>query len=369
MAIQNALTIVQNLCKVRGLPSPTVLLTATDPGTIQMVQLLNEEVAELVQRYEWQQTCYQFSFLTVAQQIQGYIDGNVVAGSSTAGYQEVTFSAPTIGNSPTGLANSATAYTATVVIDGVTKNVSVVGSAAQTFTTLLAEINTDLSGAGTASLSSTVALRITSASTGPNSVVAITDTGANHLFASLTNFSAISTAVAGTAPFIAAAAGFWKITNDTLWDTNRHLPLFGPRRMQDIAMLLAIPITGPFLQYNIWQNQLNIIPTPAAGDTIIGFYQSLNGWTAADNSNTYQFITNDTDVPLLDNQTIYMGLKWRWLEAKGLAYGEEKANYELRVMDMIATNRPRLRKNLSGSAGGFFDPVVIMPAGNWPAQT
>jgi hypothetical protein len=48
---------------------------------------------------------------------------------------------------PTGLANDATAYTATVVSNDGTSNVSVVGSAAQTFGTLITEINADLAAA------------------------------------------------------------------------------------------------------------------------------------------------------------------------------------------------------------------------------
>ena len=62
----------------------------------------------------------------------------------TAGYQTATFSVAKAGGDSTGLANDATTYTTTITVDGVAKSISVVGSAAQTFTDLLAEINTDL---------------------------------------------------------------------------------------------------------------------------------------------------------------------------------------------------------------------------------
>ncbi len=172
-----------------------------------------------------------------------------------------------------------------------------------------------------------------------------------------------------TSPIIASSSGFLSIVNDTLWDTTRLLPLFGPRKMSDFAMMLAIPVTGPFLQYQIINNQMNILPVPTAGDTIIGYFNSRNGWTTSTGASTSEFIQNDSDVPLLDSTTVSLGLKWRWLAAKKLAYGEEKAGYELRVMDMIARDRPRAVKNLGGVVSGYFDPVVVIPAGSWPVQT
>jgi hypothetical protein len=191
---------------------------------------------------------------------------------------------------------------------------------------------------------------------------------AHPLFGTLTAFSTIGVGTPGTSGIIPTGSGFLKIINDTLWDSNRHLPLFGPRKMQDIAMLLAIPVTGPFLQYNIWANELNILPVPAAGDIIIGFYLSRNGWTTSTGSSTSEFIANDTDVPVLDSDVTFLGLTWRWLKTKGLTYQDEKQEYELAVMDLQARDRPRTKKVLSGASAGYFDPMVIMPAGSWPVQ-
>ncbi len=129
-----------------------------------------------------------------ANDVQGEVAG---INTQTAGYQIVNVGGAVSGGDATGLANDTTAYTATVVIDGVSKAVSVVGSAAQTITNLISEINTDIGAAGTASLTAGN-IKITSATTGLTSSVAITDSGSNHLFATLTAFVAILTAVAGT---------------------------------------------------------------------------------------------------------------------------------------------------------------------------
>lgn len=115
--------------------------------------------------------------------------------AATAGYQNILFSSTT-GASATGLANDATTYTATITIDSVAIPVSVVGSAAQTFTTLIAEIQTDIGAAGTITNFGPGVLRVTSASTGTSSTVAIVD---GTLFAAVTGFQSIPAAVAGVA--------------------------------------------------------------------------------------------------------------------------------------------------------------------------
>lgn len=103
---------------------------------------------------------------------------------STAGFAVLDFGVlPKGGNTPTGLANDATAYTASIDVDapGGAVSVSVTGSAAQTFTALVTELNTDLGGAATAALVGGTIV-ITSATTGLASAVVVTDT---DLFASV----------------------------------------------------------------------------------------------------------------------------------------------------------------------------------------
>ncbi len=113
----------------------------------------------------------------------------------TAGYQAWGFSSAKTGASASGLANDATAYTASIVVDGVAKAISIVGSAAQTLANVITQINTDLGAAATAALVDG-AIRVTSATTGAASSVVITDT---DLFGSLTDSNASAEdAVAGT---------------------------------------------------------------------------------------------------------------------------------------------------------------------------
>jgi len=111
---------------------------------------------------------------------------NTLLLRASAGYAHIKFGPNFPGGSstPTGLANDATVYTATVRIDGTNRAVSIVGSAAQTFTTLMTELNTDLSTWSTVVLDGDT-IKITSLTTGATSAVFVSDSGANFLFASL----------------------------------------------------------------------------------------------------------------------------------------------------------------------------------------
>lgn len=85
-------------------------------------------------------------------------------------------------------------YTATVTVDGVAKPVSVQGSAALTFTTLLSEINADLGVAATAALVGGNIV-ITSATTGLASSVVVTDVDLFRLVAGFTGITSQAGAV------------------------------------------------------------------------------------------------------------------------------------------------------------------------------
>jgi hypothetical protein len=106
-----------------------------------------------------------------------------------AGSQAWGFTTTKNGSSNTGLENDTTKYGAIVVIDGVAKEVVVVGSACQTIANLITKINANLGSAATAALVDNT-IKITSATSGASSSVRITDgnDSANQpLFASLTD--------------------------------------------------------------------------------------------------------------------------------------------------------------------------------------
>ncbi|KKM85863.1 hypothetical protein LCGC14_1284750, partial [marine sediment metagenome] len=159
------------------------------------------------------------------------ITSNTVGSSSSILITDITSGTP--GTAPLlanlsafqGL-NTATAgtnaltYTATVTIDGTPNALAVGGDIATTFTLLLVEINTQLTGA-TATIDAGN-IKIESDSTGALSTILVVDTGTLLLFSSTTGFGTINTAVAGT-------------------DSDSTLPIFGNG--------FAQPSTGSYLGF------------------------------------------------------------------------------------------------------------------------
>lgn len=89
-------------------------------------------------------------------------------------------------------------YSVNITVDGVVVPVSFTGNVAQTFTTLLSAMNTDLGAAATATISGN-ALVITSATTGTTSSVSIAP---GTLFQFLTGFASIAPSQAGASDFM-----------------------------------------------------------------------------------------------------------------------------------------------------------------------
>lgn len=115
-----------------------------------------------------------------------------------AGSQVVDVGGAKTGATATGLANAATVYTYQISVDGGgLQTISVVGSAAQTYTTLITEINLDITGGTVALVGGN--LKFTSSSTGASSSISLSSGGGGvNLLTTLTNFVAVRTASAGT---------------------------------------------------------------------------------------------------------------------------------------------------------------------------
>jgi hypothetical protein len=113
---------------------------------------------------------------------------------TTRGTQAVDFGAAVTGATATGLTNDATVYTATVNVDGAgAQSLSIIGSTAQTFATLITQLDIDTANASWSIVAGD--LVATSDSYGTTSTILIADT---NLFSSITGFVAVLGAIAGT---------------------------------------------------------------------------------------------------------------------------------------------------------------------------
>ena len=136
-----------------------------------------------------------------------FYDNNLTPGLNASGKQTVSFNGGLSVESMTGLANDATVYSAVIVVDGISKSVSIVGSNAQSGYDLQIQIGAALSPAATIDFVGGN-LVITSASTGNNSSILIID---NNLFSSVAGYTALYLPIPGAtadSPLSVFANGF-----------------------------------------------------------------------------------------------------------------------------------------------------------------
>lgn len=162
--------------------------------------------------------------------------GTLPTPTDTSGYEDVQFTTPKVGGDSTGLANDATVYSAQIEVDGGgAQSIDVTGSAAQTFTDLLAEINADLTGATAALVAGQ--LRVTSDSTGATSTIVIIDTGS--LFSTLTDFRSIHGPVNGE-----TTVGFTARYTGLAWESTNLVRVIDQNSVIQIGPVVSYPSTG-----------------------------------------------------------------------------------------------------------------------------
>jgi hypothetical protein len=190
------------------------------------------------------------SAATVAAGTLGSGGGDLFAAIDTAATVTTTFPAPTGGVT--------TVYTAAAVVDGgASQPISIVGDVAQTYTTLLSELNADTTGAVWSIAGGN--LLLTSDTTGGSSSVAITDT---DLFSTLTTYVAVDAATAGLnndGAVIVTATGAPNVITDKLYNEAGALTWNG------IDLTTVVSDLSPQLGGDLEVNGFSIISAAGSG--------------------------------------------------------------------------------------------------------
>ena len=167
-----------------------------------------------------------------------------------AGSQVVDVGGAKTGASATGLANDATTYGILIAFNGgANQQITVTGSAAQTYTTLITEINTDIVGGGSCSIVGGN-LKFISASNGVGSTIALTNsagTASVALIATLTSFVAVRVADAGT------------ITADNWQFASINQRIFMAQKGRQMRVLNETTFAEEAIVGQPWSNSVNCV--------------------------------------------------------------------------------------------------------------
>jgi len=157
------------------------------------------------------------------------------------------------------------------------------------------------------------------------------------------SFTSTATTTQGTITTI--ATGYSYIVNDTIWNRDNFRPVYGSLSPPRWQKLRASNVTGPYPEYRIRDDYLLFIPSPGSGDDYFFEYVSKN-WEVGASSTASDAWSNDSSTTVLDERLIELGIRWRFLRAKGMDYQEEYRVYQDRVADATTRDGGKTTLNL-----------------------
>lgn len=149
--------------------------------------------------------------------------------------------------------------------------------------------------------------------------------------------------------------------NATYWDRNFRWPMLGPLSPQEWEVIVSgISPVGPRIRFRVVDNLMTIQPLPGTGQTDqIAYEYVSNAWcttsagTARSASGGICKFGADTDLYRWPENTLRLGIKYRFLRAKGLDYSEELQQYQQARDFQLATSGGSRSLRMNATATGI----------------
>lgn len=156
---------------------------------------------------------------------------------------------------------------------------------------------------------------------------------------------------------------FDRFVPDTFWNRSKRRPFKGPvtpQEWQEIKAWTTAPLPEIFVYRG---NNILVQPVPSAGDTFAYEYVSKN-WCESSGGTDQDAWAADTDVGLLPERLIILGIVWRWKSMKGLPAADDATTYDVQVRQALLRDRPY--RTISMAMGSRQRrPGIAVPDGDW----
>lgn len=171
------------------------------------------------------------------------------------------------------------------------------------------------------------------------------------------------TSVAAETQTGALPSDFDRFVNDTVFNRSEKRKLEGPLSAQEWQFHKSVVATTLVEAFRQRGDDILVTPTPTAGQTIAFEYVSKN-WCESSGGTGQTAWASDTDVGILSEELMTLGVIWRWQKAKGLDYAESFRTYEMQVAQAIMRDggKPTLNMGTRKSSAARFP---FLPEGNW----
>ena len=114
------------------------------------------------------------------------------------------------------------------------------------------------------------------------------------------------------------ASDFLYLLNNTMYDRTNDWKITGVLTPQQWQSAKVDNVASPYSCFRIRGGNILLYPTPTDERTIYFEYVSKNWLTDSTGANYYDSWHADTDVSLIDEHIILLGVIWRWKQSKGL---------------------------------------------------
>lgn len=138
-----------------------------------------------------------------------------------------------------------------------------------------------------------------------------------------------------------------RLLAETMWNVSRARPVRGPLDPREWQQRIASVSQGPYDAFRLVGDAILMSPAPIAGDTYTYEYMTRNVCRSAVGTELAAW-TTDTDVPILDDELMLLGLVWRFKQSRGMDYAEDMRTYEIEVVQAMARDGSRRTIDLTG---------------------
>lgn len=138
----------------------------------------------------------------------------------------------------------------------------------------------------------------------------------------------------------ALPSDFVRMIPETMWNVDRQRIVFGPLDAQEWAEVTSNLTTLVNPAFMIRAGHVFMSPDPTAGETVTYTYLSKN-WALSSTSTPQASYLADDDSTLFDDEVLILDLIWRYRHNKGLAFDDDRIEFERRLADLISNDGAR----------------------------
>lgn len=157
------------------------------------------------------------------------------------------------------------------------------------------------------------------------------------------------------------------ILNRTLWDTLGRREVYGPFDPKSWETLLNLQVSQAVYNFTIYGSELRIYPVPAVltANQFAMEYISSYGVYNPNTPGTSLLFETDNSYCRMPASLMLQDLKWRWNQAKGLAYAEDFRQCESMIQN-LQSREPAPDIDMSNQGWDrVAAPGLLVAAGSW----